>query len=217
VSQTECVASFKSHGRDFLVLHKDSAAYLRADGRMIASLGGDLSVEESVAQGRLHAELFQIKEREQEVALLHRLYETPQTGEVKAIAANYTLLKLPPANNQKHPGDAVYAAFNHNGYAHTAQGWVFLGCFESVGELEAHAQEAQANGTLVFSRFKPASRWIAGLKKESKVMAYTTIGLVAAFAIAYGIRYVFSHWPVAIPLSMGAIFIGCAMAMWWKK
>ena len=39
MSQTECVARFTSHGREFMVLHKASAAYLRADGRMIASLG----------------------------------------------------------------------------------------------------------------------------------------------------------------------------------
>ena len=38
MSQTECVARFTSNGREFMVLHKASAAYLRADGRMIASL-----------------------------------------------------------------------------------------------------------------------------------------------------------------------------------
>ena len=89
MSQTECVARFTSHGREFMVLHKASAAYLRADGRMIASLGKGLDVDEAIAQTHLQTELFQINERAQEAALLHRLYEKPHTDDIKAIAADY--------------------------------------------------------------------------------------------------------------------------------
>lgn len=216
MSLTECVASFTSHGREFTVLHNDSAAYLRADGRMIDSLSGDLSIDEAIAQAHLQAELFQIKEREHEATLLHRLYEKPQTDEVKAIAADYELIKVPAGTNTK-PGDAVYVPFNHNGYAYTPRGWVFLRCFESAQVLEAHITEALAKGTLVLASCKPVSKWVAGLKKEGKVMVYTSIGLAVAFALAYGVRHVSSRWPIAIPLLMGVIFVGCGVALWKKK
>lgn len=216
MSQTECVASFTSLGREFMVLHKASAAYLRADGRMIASLGEGLDVDEAIAQAHLQAELFQINERVQEAALLHRLYEKPQTDEVKAIAADYELLNVPSGTNTK-PGDAVYAPFNHNGYAYTPQGWVFLACFESAQALEAHITAAQAEGTLVLASCKPVSKWLMGLKKEGKVMVYTSIGLAVAFALAWGMRLVLSRWPIAIPLLMAAIFVGCGVVLWKKK
>lgn len=217
MSQTECIARFTSHGREFMVLHKASAAYLRTDGRMFASLGEDLDVDAAIAQAHLQAELFQINEREQETTLLHRLYEKPQTDEVKVIAADYELLKVLPANTNAKAGDAVYAPFNHNGYAYTPQGWVFVGCFESEQQLEAHITAAQAEGMLVLASCKAGSKWLAGLKKEGKVMGYTSIGLAVAFALAWGMRLVLSRWPIAIPLLMAAIFVGCGVALWKKK
>jgi hypothetical protein len=217
MGQTECVASFTSHGREFTVLHKDSAAYLRADGRMIASLGAGLSADEAIAQSHLHAELFQINEREQEAALLHRLYEKPHSDEVKAIAADYLLLKLSPAGKNTVPGDAVYAAFNHNSYAYTPQGWVFLGCFESAQQLQAHAFGIQTSDSLVLASCKPVGKWPAVFKKEGQVIAYTTVGLAVTFALAYGVQYAFNRWPITLPLLMGVIFIGCAGVLWKKK
>ena len=216
MSQTECVARFTSRGREFMMLHKASAAYLRANGRMIASLGEGLDIDEAITQAHLQTELFQINERAQETTLLHRLYEKPHTDDIQAIAADYVLIKL-PAGQHTQTGDAVYAPFNHNGYAYTLQGWVFLGCFESAQLLEAYALERQANGALVLSSCKPASKWVKnlkeGLQKEAKVMGYVTIGLAVAFVFAYGVRSVLSSWPIVIPLLMGAIFVGCAVAL----
>lgn len=220
MSQTECVARFTSHGREFMVLHKASAAYLRADGRMIASLGEGLDVDEAIAQAHFQAELFQINERVQEAALLHRLYEMPRTDDIQAIAADYVLIKL-PAGQHTQTGDAVYAPFNHNGYAYTLQGWVFLGCFESAQQLEAHIASEQVKDALAPTQCKPASKRFKnlkeGLQKETKVMGYVAIGLAIAFALAYGVRSVLSSWPIVIALLMGAIFVGCAVALWKSK
>lgn len=209
--QTECVEKFTSHGREFMVLHKDSAAYLRADGRMIASLGDGLSVKEAMAAAYLQAELFQIKEREQEAALMHRLYETPLPDEIKAIAADYEFLTFSPA------GDGVYAPFNHNGYAHTAHGWEFLGCFESVQEFAAKVAQMQASGALMLAKNKPVNKWLAGFKSETKVFAVIVICIAVLLALTYGVMQAFSRWPMILPLSMAAIFIGCAVVLWKKK
>ena len=62
---------------------------------MIASLGEGLDIDEAITQAHLQTELFQINERAQEVTLLHRLYEKPRTDDIKAIAADYALIKLP--------------------------------------------------------------------------------------------------------------------------
>ena len=51
------------------------------------------------------------------------------------------------------------------------------------------------------------------LAEEAKVMGYVTIGLAVAFVFAYGVRSVLSSWPIVIPLLMGAIFVGCAVAL----
>ena len=68
---------------------------------------------------------------------------------------------------------------------------------------------------------KPADKWVKnlkkGLKKEAKVMGYVTIGLAVAFVFAYGVRFVLSSWPIVIPLLMGAIFVGCTVALWKSK
>jgi hypothetical protein len=211
MSQTECVEKFTSHGREFMVLHKDSAAYLRAEGRMIASLGDGLSIEEAIAAAHLQAELFQIKEREQEAALMHRLYEMPLPEEIKAIAADYELLKFSPA------GDGAYAPFNHNGYAHTAQGWEFIGCFESAQEFEAKVAQMQVSGALMLAKNKRANKWLASFKSETKVFAVIVACLAVLLALAYGVQQAFSRWPMILPLLMGAVFIGCAVLLWKKK
>lgn len=62
---------------------------------MIASLGEGLDIDEAITQAHLQTELFQINERAQEVTLLHRLYEKPHIDDIKAIAADYALIKLP--------------------------------------------------------------------------------------------------------------------------
>ena len=115
----------------------------------------------------------------------------------------------------------VYAPFNHNGYAHTLQGWIFLGCFESAQQLEAHIASAQAKGTLVLTHCRPAGKWVKnlkeGLKKEAKVMGYVTIGLAIVFALAYGVRSVLRSWPIVIALLIGAIFVGCTVVLWKSK
>ena len=110
MSQTECVARFTSHGREFMVLHKVSAAYLRADGRMIASLGESLDIDEAITQAHLQTELFQINERAQETTLLHRLYEKPRTNDIKAIAADHVLIK--PAMRTRCKAGYFWAVLN---------------------------------------------------------------------------------------------------------
>ena len=68
---------------------------------------------------------------------------------------------------------------------------------------------------------KPASKWVKnlkkGLKKEAKVMGFVTIGLAVVFVFSYGVRFVLSNWPIVIPLLMGSIFVGCAVALWKSK
>ena len=179
-----------------------------------------MDIDEAITQAHLQTELFQINERAQEAALLHRLYEKPRTDDIKAIAADYVLIKL-PAGQCTQTGDVVYAPFNHNGYAHMLQGWIFLGCFKSVQQLEAHIASAQAKGTLVLTHCRPVGKWVKnlkeGLKKEAKVMGFVTIGLAVVFVFSYGVRFVLSNWPIVIPLLIGAIFVGCAVALWKSK
>lgn len=96
-----------------------------------------------------------------------------------------------------------------------------MGCFESAQQLEAHIASEQVKDALAPTQCKPASKRFKnlkeGLQKETKVMGYVAIGLAIAFALAYGVRSVLSSWPIVIALLMGAIFVGCAVALWKSK
>ena len=133
---TEPIHSFVLNDREFVVLHKPSAAYLRADGRMWASLGGGLTPKEATDLALVQAELGLIDERLNEVAQVGRFYEKPLPPELAAAAADYHLLRWPLPGAPKASAavlpvalvDVVYAPFNHNTYVCTQQGWVFMGC-----------------------------------------------------------------------------------------
>jgi hypothetical protein len=210
MSQVDAVEQFTSHGREFTVLHKDSASYLRADGRMVAELGGGLSISQAIAFGRLQAEVFQVNERAQEVLLLHRLYEIPLPIEMKAIAIEYALLKVAG-------GDCVYAAFNHNAYVYTAQGWQFLGVYESAEQLQFCLPQELAGRGLRPAPFLLRPLAAGGFRRNLKLLAYTLSGLGVALGFGWALQALIGRWPISLPLAMGAIFLGCAVALYQSR
>ncbi len=159
---TELIHTWQSQGRTWQVLHRSSTSYLRTDGRMVAQMGSGLSDEEAINQAYLATEVFQINERQQEMALLPRLFEWPQSAELKAVAKDYEIHEASfTAERMGESGGAeglastgssghlVYAAFNHNAYAFLARAeagkadrraagvWEFIGCYASAQEALA--------------------------------------------------------------------------------
>jgi len=135
---TEVIDRFVLHGREFLVLHKPSACYLWADGRMWASLGGGLEPDDAIDLAHIQAELMVLQERHQETAVVHRLWERPLAPEVANFAGDYVCqtlrLALPDASGAEVEADVVYAPFNHNAYICTPQAWRWIGAFPSAKE-----------------------------------------------------------------------------------
>lgn len=121
---TEAYDSFVLNGREFTVMCKPSATYLRADGRFWGgSLGEDLVPEDAFAMARVQAECMIIEERHQEVQAIHRFYRPVLSPAVREAMADYVKLKL-ELDGKSFP--VLYAPFNQNVYVCVADGWQFV-------------------------------------------------------------------------------------------
>ena len=130
---TECIATFDMYGRQFMVLWKPSATYVRADGHMWGdSLGASLTHEATIEQAKLRAEMMLINEREQEEKLVHGLFQKPMATNFANCADDYSCFRitLPGAVT----ADAVYASFNQNAYVCTPSGWRYAGSYPTHNE-----------------------------------------------------------------------------------
>lgn len=73
---SKVIHTFDLNGRRFSVLWKESATFLRADGRTWW-WASHLEQDYAIDQCHLQAELMVIQEREGEMKLLDRMYEKP--------------------------------------------------------------------------------------------------------------------------------------------
>lgn len=119
---SKAIHTFELNGREFLVLWKESATYLRADGRMWWSAHG-LSQDEAIHLCCIQAEILTIEERAGEVKQLHRLFLTPHEPDVAGILDDYECFTLPV---QEVRYVVVWAPFNQNTYVCLADGWHFV-------------------------------------------------------------------------------------------
>lgn len=120
----EAYDSFVLNGREFTVMCKPSATYLRADGRFWGgSLGENLEPEDAFAMARVQAECMIVEERHQEVLAIHQFYRLMLSPAVRAAMADYVKLKL-ELEGKSFP--VLYAPFNQNVYACIDDGWHFV-------------------------------------------------------------------------------------------
>jgi hypothetical protein len=132
---SEVIEQFTINGREFHVLWKPSAAYLRADGHMWGdSLGENLEPEEAVGLARLRAESMIVGERRQELENIHCLFDP---GWSRQSGDDYLPLTL---QFKGHSFPVVWAPFNQNVYLCARYGWLFVGV------------AADAEGALVAAR-----------------------------------------------------------------
>lgn len=133
---TEAYDSFVLNGREFTVLCKPSATYLRADGRFWGgSLGEDLEPEDAFAMARVRAECMVIDERHQELQAIHQFYRPGLLPAVREAMADYAKLQL-ELDGKSFP--VLYAPFNQNVYACVDDGWHFVDIAEDrAGALAA--------------------------------------------------------------------------------
>lgn len=237
---TECVDTFEMCGRQFSVLWKPSATYLRADGRMWGgSLGENLDQQEAIEQAKLRAVMMLINEREQEEGLVHRLYESHMTDEVATLAKDYVLftasLPMEPRSIVPVQADVVYAPFNQNTYLCTMKGWQYVGSYPSQEEAtaalapwsqthqaspcrEAHrkflsdaARSGVGGGT--GAKRTQAQRFWSSARTEFFVLVFlaTMIGLCWAWYRAV------ETWPWALPGLCAVMFLGCCVALWVQR
>jgi hypothetical protein len=239
---TELIHTWQAQGRNWQVLHKPSAAYLRTDGRTVSALGAELSAEEAIDQAYLAAEMFQINERAQEMALLPRLFEWPQSAELKAAAKGYEIHRASLAEagtgGAVSSGHLVYAPFNHNAYVYLARAenskaagmWEFMGCFASaqaaIAALPALRErlsglDASAGMTqpvrLAFERRHLSQKLRASLRTEAAVIAGTAVVLPVCFALAYGFQAGLKRWPWLLLVLCAVMFMSCAVALWRQR
>lgn len=120
----EAYDSFVLNGREFTVICKPSATYLRADGRFWGgSLGEDLVPEDAFAMARVRAECMIIDERHQEEQAIHQFYRPLLSPAVREAMADYVKLTL-DVDGKSFP--VLYAPFNQNTYVCVADGWHFV-------------------------------------------------------------------------------------------
>lgn len=167
---TECIATFDMYGRQFMVLWKPSATYLRADGHIWGdSLGSDLTQETAIEQAKLHAEMMLINEREQEEKLAHGLFQKPMAANFANCADDYICFRvtLPSmtGGGDAVTGDAVYAPFNQNAYVCTPSGWRYVGSFPSQDEAVAGITSWCETNQVRPSISKPTPYWQSGRAK----------------------------------------------------
>lgn len=134
---SEAIHTFDLNGRQFTVLWKESATYLRADGRMWWA-AAQLDQDDAIEMCRLQAELMVIQEREGEIKMLDRLYEKPARVKMAAIIKDYERFKAVFNGSAYH---LVWAPFNQNTYLRLLKEWRFVGCHASREAAVAQAQE----------------------------------------------------------------------------
>ncbi|MGE5548411.1 MAG: hypothetical protein ACM33T_16015 [Solirubrobacterales bacterium] len=133
---SEVIEEFTINGREFVVLWKPGAAYLRADGHMWGgSLGEGLEQQEAVRLAKLRAEMMIAEERQREIEGIHQLYD-PQW--VRQSDNDYLPLVL-DLKGRSFP--VVWAPFNRNVYACTRFGWRFVGVAPDSEAALAAAQD----------------------------------------------------------------------------
>jgi hypothetical protein len=179
---TECIAEFDMYGRQFMVLWKPSATYLRADGHMWGdSLGADLTQEAAIEQAKMRAEMMLINEREQEEKLVHGLFQKPVAAHFASCANDYICFRvaLPSVTggSDAGTGDAVYAPFNQNTYVCTPAGWRYVGSFPTQDEAVAGITSWCETNQVRPSISKATPFWQSGRTK------WLGIALVAAFIV----------------------------------
>jgi len=237
---TECIETFEMCGRQFMVLWKPSATYLRADGRMWgSSLGEDLEQQEAIEQAKLRAMMMLIDEREQEERLVHRLFKSPMTDEEAALAKDYVLftasLPLEPGSIVPVEADAVYAPFNQNTYLCTMKGWRYVGSYPSHDEAtaalepwcqaqkvrpcrEAHRKflsDATSGGAGGGSdaKLSRSQRFLASVRTEFFVLVF----LAAIVGLCWAWYQTVETWPWVLPGSCALIFLGGCVALWMQR
>ena len=235
---TECIDTFEMCGRQFMVLWKPSATYLRADGRMWGgSLGEDLSQQEAIEQAKLRAVMLLINEREQEEGLVHRLFESPMAEEVAALAKDSVLftvsLPMEPGSIVPAQADVVYAPFNQNTYLCTMKGWQYVGSFPSQDDAtaalapwcqaqqahpcrEAHRKflsGAMGGGTVDGAKLSRTQRFWKSLRTEFFVLVF--------FATMFGLCWLWYRavetWPWVLPALAAVMFVMCGVALWLQR
>lgn len=136
---TEAYDSFVLNGREFTVICKPSATYLRADGRFWGgSLGEDLEPEDAFAMARVQAECMIIEERHQELQAIHRFYRPMLSPAIREAMADYVKLQL-ELDGKCFP--VLYAPFNQNVYACVDDGWHFVDIATDTAGALAAARE----------------------------------------------------------------------------
>ncbi len=235
---TDCIDTFEMCGRQFSVLWKPSATYLRADGRMWgSSLGEDLSQQEAIEQAKLRAVMLLINEREQEEGLVHRLFESPMTDEVAALAKDYVLfstsLPMEPGSIVPVQADVVYAPFNQNTYLCTMQGWQYVGSFPSQAEAAAallpwcQAQQAHpcreahrkflsgalGCGTVDGATLSRTQRFW----KSARSAFFVVVFLATMFGLCWLWYRAVETWPWVLPALMAVMFVMCGVALWSQR
>ncbi len=237
---TECIETFEMCGRQFSVLWKPSATYLRADGRMWGgSLGEDLDQQDAIEQAKLRAVMMLINEREQEEGLVHRLFKSPMTDEEAALAKDYVLftanLPMEPGSIVPVQADAVYAPFNQNTYLCTMKGWRYVGSYPSQDEAAAalapwcQAQQAHPCREVHRKCLADAARSAAGGGSDAKLTQsqrfwasvrtefYVLVFLAALVGLCWVWYRAVETWPWVLPGSCALMFLGGCVALWVQR
>lgn len=237
---TECIDTFEMCGRQFSVLWKPSATYLHADGHMWGeSLGEDLDQQEAIEQAKMRAVMMLINEREQEEGLVHRLYGSPMTDEVEALAKDYVLftasLPMKPGSIVPVQADVVYAPFNQNTYLCTMKGWQYVGSYPSQDEVTAalapwcEAQQAHpcrevhrkcladvirsAAAGEADTKLTRSQRIWASVRTEFFALVYLAIPVGLCWAWYRAVN----AWPWFLAVSCALMFLGCCIALWVQR
>ena len=230
---TELIHRFVLHGREFLVLHKASACYLRADGRMWADLGAGLEPDEAIELAHIQAELRVMQEREQESALVHRLWEQPLAPEVAALAGDYVCHTLEVPHPQAAVAacgvtvavDAVYAPFNHNAYICTTQGWRWVNTFESTSDawaalpqwVQAHPWEGASPCTDHVHRHPNHTKPMPSFGSRLSTEVLVALGLIVLVGLSFALHWAINRWPVLLVVLCAVVFVGVGMGLWWQR
>ncbi|MGE5517742.1 MAG: hypothetical protein ACM31D_18210 [Bacteroidota bacterium] len=187
----EAYDSFVLNGREFTVICKPSATYLRADGRFWGdSLGEDLKPEDAFAMARVQAECMIIEERQQELHAIYQFYRPILSPAVREAMADYAKLTL-DLDGKSFP--VLYAPFNQNVYACVDDGWHFVdiavdgagavaAARDFVGQFPAERRQPARPGQAVGAE-QPAAT-ASGLRRMvvSAVIALIVLAAVAVIA-----------------------------------
>lgn len=237
---TECIDTFEMGGRQFTVLLKPSATYLRADGHLWGgSLGEDLQPQEAIEQAKLRAAMMLINEREQEEGFVHRLFKSPLSEDEVAMAQDYVLFTatLPMTTGSIVPvqADVVYAPFNQNTYLCTMQGWRYVGSYpnqdEAVAALAPWCLAEKAHPCREGHRklLADASRPGAGHGERAprsrsqrfwasaRIEFYVLVFLLSVSGLLWLWYQAVETWPWALPGACALMFLGGCVALWKQR